>query len=176
MARNRSKSFQYAGLIVLIIAGSWAWQKWTAGTEIIVINGKKVSVIDGDSFKNEGEEFRLFGIDAPEYRQTCNTNDGNDWPCGKAARTGLELALKKGQFSCDVRARDKFGRTIVICRDAQNQDLGSSLVEDGFAVSGQYFDESAYGEEEAVAKAARRGIWEGTFVRPDIWRVEHPRK
>lgn len=175
MARTRSAIFKNVFLIILIIGGSWAVQTWMASEEIIEINGQRATIIDGDSFKAEDAEFRIYGIDAPEYRQTCSDSSGNDWTCGKFARTGLDRILRSGGWTCTVRARDKFGRSIVVCADATSQDLGSALVRQGFAVSGLNFDEVIYAVEEDSAKKAKKGIWRGGFVRPEVWRKEHPR-
>ena len=39
---------------------------------------------DGDSLMVGDTEVRLFGIDAPEWDQSCQKN-GQDWSCGRAA-------------------------------------------------------------------------------------------
>lgn len=143
--------------------------------EILRIDGKAIVVIDGDSFKSASEEYRVHGIDAPEYRQTCKDRNGNDWPCGRSARSQLEKVLARGVWSCSVKARDQFGRAIVTCQDADNQDLGASLVRSGHAVSGDHFDMATYGSEETQARNAKRGIWQGDFESPDVWRSENPR-
>jgi len=47
----------------------------------------KIIAIDGDSLRAEdGVEYRLFGIDAPELHQSCNEVNGKPWPCGRAAK------------------------------------------------------------------------------------------
>ena len=44
----------------------------------------KISAIDGDSLRAEdGIEYRLFGIDAPELHQSCNDVNGKPWQCGR---------------------------------------------------------------------------------------------
>lgn len=53
-----------------------------------VIEGK-AEVIDGDSLRVDGTEVRLFGVDAPEYTQTCFDN-GAAVPCGVMAKDALE--------------------------------------------------------------------------------------
>jgi endonuclease YncB( thermonuclease family) len=44
--------------------------------------------IDGDSLHVDDKEVRLFGIDAPEFDQTCQRASG-DWSCGAAAADQL---------------------------------------------------------------------------------------
>lgn len=161
-------------MFALIMGGTWAFSRWASSEETIIINGKVVSVIDGDSFKDADTEYRLYGIDAPEYRQTCKDTGNRDWPCGKSARIALEGALKEGQYSCNVYARDQYGRTIVTCVSG-DKDVGAHMVEQGHAMSSDNFDQVIYGAEEARAEKAKRGIWQGAFEKPSNWRAAHPR-
>ena len=47
----------------------------------------KIVTLDGDTIKaGDGTEYRLFGMDAPELRQTCNEANGTSWLCGRAAK------------------------------------------------------------------------------------------
>lgn len=161
-------------VFILAIGGSWAFARWASSEEIIVINGKAVSVIDGDSFKDIDAEYRIYGIDAPEYRQSCKDAADRDWPCGKSARTALEGALREGEYSCEVHARDQYGRTIVTCLSGE-KDLGAAMVTQGHAMSADNFDQVIYGAEEGQAEKAKRGIWQGAFEKPSNWRAAHPR-
>lgn len=161
-------------LVLLIVGGSWLLGQWTIDPEIIVVDGKTVRVIDGDSFKDGETEFRIYGIDAPEYRQICKDAADLNWSCGKSAREGLAAALRRDRFSCEVRARDKYGRAIVSC-SSENNDLGARLVEQGHALSSENFDRVIYSAEEAQAQQAKRGIWQGAFEKPSSWRADHPR-
>ena len=45
---------------------------------------------DGDSLIVGDKEVRLFGIDAPEFDQSC-TKDGMGWSCGAAAAEGVQI-------------------------------------------------------------------------------------
>ncbi len=174
MTRKLFQNMKALLVFLLIIGGSWVLTTWVSGNETIVVDGRQVRVIDGDSFRDDATEFRIYGIDAPEYRQTCKDVAGRDWPCGKTARGALENILQKGQFSCDVHARDQYGRTIVTCGSG-DKDLGAHMVEYGHAVSSDNFDQVIYGAEEARAEKAKRGIWQGTFEKPANWRTAHPR-
>lgn len=174
MASRTYRNTKKILLVLLIVGGSWALGYWTIDPETIMVNGNTVRVIDGDSFKDGETEFRIYGIDAPEYRQSCKDANVKDWSCGKSARLALEAVLRSGRFSCEVRARDKYGRTIVSCSSGDD-DLGARLVLQGHAMSSENYDRVIYGAEEAQAEKAKRGIWQGTFEKPSNWRAAHPR-
>jgi len=125
-----------------------------------------VTVADGDSLTLGTVRIRLRGIDAPEYAQTC-TRDGADYACGRMARQAL-VALTAGRpVTCDGWQKDRYGRLLGDCR-AGGVDLNRAQVEAGWAVAYGGFE-----SEEAVARAARRGIWAGSFVQPQEWRRGH---
>jgi len=50
-------------------------------------------------------------------------------------------------------------------------DLGEAMVRDGWAVASEPGLQD-YGDPEAEARAARRGLWAGTFQMPWEWRTE----
>lgn len=139
------------------------------------VNGQAARVIDGDSFRSADQDMRIDGIDAPEYRQNCQNAAGRDWPCGKAARAALSQLLLSSSWTCMVRARDDYGRAVVRCTDDRAQDLGSMMVAKGMAISGEQWGIAAYSDAEEAAKAQRRGIWQGAFLRPSDWRAANPR-
>lgn len=176
MTRARFPKLRSFFFFAAAVACAWVIQKWAFREEIVEIDGKAVRVIDGDSFKAGEEEFRIYGIDAPEYRQTCSDEQLQLWNCGKVARNGLEAILRKEKYFCAVHARDQFGRTVVKCTSDRGADLGAQLTQRGLAASGQHFDEVIYPVEERMAQNAKRGVWRGDFLRPDIWRQQNPRK
>lgn len=120
-------------------------------------------IIDGDSFRMDGSEVRLVGIDAPEGRQMCQ-RDGRDWDCGEEARRQLQRLIGGQRVVCRSVERDKHGRYLGTC-EAGGRTLNAAMVESGFAVS-----YGSYRSEERAAKAARRGMWSGTFQMPRDWR------
>lgn len=159
----------------LIIGAAWLFQQCFSKDETILVNGQNAQVIDGDSFKIGSEDFRIYGVDAPEYRQNCKNEKGADWPCGRFARSGLERLLREEDHNCIVHARDQFGRAIVLCTSETGKDLSTKLVAEGLAVSGQNYDEVIYATDERGAQKSKRGIWQGEFIRPEIWRTQNPR-
>lgn len=175
MSKARFSILRAFVIFASVIAVTWAYQRWFNDDEIIRVNGGAAEVIDGDSFKVGKEEFRIYGVDAPEYRQMCKDENGADWACGKTSRAGLDRILRKQDHSCTIHARDRFGRNVVLCTSEEGQDLSAALVTAGLALSGQHFDEIIYASDEGKAQKAKRGIWRGKFVRPDEWRAQNPR-
>jgi len=124
-------------------------------------------VIDGDSLEIGDVSIRLFGIDAPEGRQTCARAD-QAWRCGDAAASELRRLIGGQSIVCERRDTDSYGRMVARCT-AGNTDLAAALTLEGYALAyRQYSDD--YVDAEASAKAAARGIWASEFIAPWDWR------
>lgn len=124
-------------------------------------------VIDGDTLDIGGTRVRLHGVDAPEVAQGCFTADAG-WPCGRRATQALATFLQAGVIACAELDRDRYGRVVATCR-RDGMDVNGWLVGQGWAVAYRRYSD-AYVEQEAAARAARRGIWAGEFVMPWDWR------
>jgi endonuclease YncB( thermonuclease family) len=136
----------------------------------------KIATIDGDTIRaGDGAEYRIFGIDAPELRQSCTEANGKSWLCGRAAKAKLTTLIKGGNVNCEARATDRFGRIVAVCSAAGVPDLGEAMVRDGYAIDLGGEAGNPYGSAEAEARDAKRGIWRGTFDRPSDWRQANPR-
>lgn len=168
------------GSIILLLALGmlWLFPEWFGlGSDrpTRTVDGATAIARDGDTLTSAGKDYRLHGIDAPEYRQTCKTAAGADWDCGKQARTALAALVKGRTLTCEERARDKFGRIVATCTDDRGNDIARTMIGSGLATSFGGFGEAPYAAEEAIAKAARRGLWQGAFEAPSSWRTTHPR-
>jgi endonuclease YncB( thermonuclease family) len=128
----------------------------------------KVDVIDGDSLRLDGREVRLAGIDAPELHQICERG-GRPYECGRIARRVLAEKRLAGNMTCRLGGTDRYGRALGRCFVGA-EDVNAAMVREGWAVS-----YGRYEHEEGEARAARRGLWQGTFERPADWRRAHPR-
>ena len=126
----------------------------------------KARAIDGDSLELGSRRVRLIGIDAPEYRQTCQKAGGTT-PCGRRAHAELKFMISGKRVECEGFGYDRYDRTLAKCR-AGETDLGSAMVRAGWAIA--YGD---YRDEERAARRARVGIWAGEFIEPADWRVLH---
>ena len=137
-------------------------------------DGGAVRVVDGDTLRIGERRIRLYGIDAPERAQSCATAAGQTYRCGQAATEALTRLLGAGQPDCAERDRDRYGRSVAICTVA-GRDINRAMVADGWAVAYRQYSHD-YEPDEAAARQARRGVWQGSFERPDQYRAEHRRR
>jgi endonuclease YncB( thermonuclease family) len=151
-------------LIVLMANPSW---------RMVDAQGQPVCAVDGDTLRLGQRSARLIGIDAVELAQPCQRADGARWRCGAAARDALAALVARGDLQCRSRGTDRYGRLLVRCAVAGTPDIGAVLVAQGWAVSGDGRDDGPYAAGQAAARAAGRGIWQGSFTRPAQWRAEH---
>ena len=115
--------------------------------------------IDGDTLVVGGIRVRLEGIDAPESEQTCTDARGASWACGKEATRVMARLVANQLVRCEERGLDKYKRLLGVCRTATT-DLNAEMVRRGLAWAFVRYSRS-YVAEEAVARAAKVGIWSG---------------
>jgi endonuclease YncB( thermonuclease family) len=137
----------------------------------VTVTPGTIEVIDGDSFRRGKDEIRLNGIDAPEYRQTCHNENGREWNCGREAAHALRNLVSGRTVDCTGLDADRYGRLVSRCT-VGNVVLNSEMVRLGWAVAYTRHD-TLYVREEEEARHDRRGIWRGTFDRPEDWRAIH---
>lgn len=175
VTRFLRRFFALVILLALILAYAWS-EEIGIGTREHKAAGAQVIVRDGDTLQIGKTEYRLSGIDAPEYRQACSDAAGRAWPCGKQARSKLAEIVAAGDLGCTPRATDRYGRAIASCRAKATPDIAEAMVAVGLAINAGGFGEGDYADVEAEARAARRGIWQGRFTPPADWRAAHPRE
>lgn len=173
--RKRRPFFLPLLLLLAMLAAAWFYAQSADQRERIDAGQAKLVVMDGDSFAIGTRKLRLDGIDAPEYKQNCKDAKGADWPCGLAAKASLQRLLLAPGLSCLAEVHDRYNRSLATCSTDQTPDIGAQQVADGYAVSHEFNELRDYGKEEDAARAARRGIWQGEFTRPEEWRTAHPR-
>lgn len=128
----------------------------------------KVKVIDGDSLIVDGTEIRLEGIDAPEYHQYCYDKNDEPYHCGDDAFQALK-ALAGEDTSCKQTVVDRYHRSVAICT-SRGKVINKEMVRQGHAVAYTRYTK-AYAEAEKEARAAKRGIWQGRFMVPELYRA-----
>ena len=120
-------------------------------------------VIDGDSlevkyggwfsFMRRSFPVRLYGIDAPELAQ----------PYGQESREQLASLIRRGGIRMEVRATDRYGRTVGLLfpRQRGRESINVAMVRAGMAYWYRQYGGRNLGfpEAEAEAQSARRGVW-----------------
>ncbi len=118
---------------------------------------------DGDSITLRGERVRLFGIDAPEFDQTCNRG-GQQWACGQEAANQLAQLVTGKEVRCVPTGEDAYGRTVARC-SVGAVDVNRAMVAQGYAVAFQKYS-ADYVSDENSARSGKRGMWAGSFEMP----------
>jgi endonuclease YncB( thermonuclease family) len=167
-ARRRSAFRSIANAVVIVLAAGLAWlglqKPWLPGAE------GRFTAIDGDSLRQGAQEYRLHAIDAPELHQDCRDAAGAAYPCGREAREALRALIANQPLACAVSDTDRYGRLVATCR-AGGRDINGEMVRQGWAIAYRRHGRTYVGAEDE-ARAARRGIWQGTFQAPEDWRNE----
>lgn len=125
-------------------------------------------VIDGDTLAIGDTRIRLFGIDAPELRQSCQRSNGARWACGAWSKGQLQALVGRGAIRCVPRDTDRYGRMVGVCY-ANGQDVNAAMIARGAAIAYRRYAVD-YVPQERTAKAARQGIWQGPHVTPASYR------
>ncbi|MDE4914892.1 thermonuclease family protein [Methylobacterium sp. 092160098-2] len=128
----------------------------------------RASVVDGDTIEVRGVRIRLAGVDAPESDQTCSRGDGTTYRCGQASALFLDRMLEGRTVSCRGRGVS-YDRIVAEC-DVGGVDVSSAMVAAGWAVDYPRYSRGRYAADQAGARGRRDGVWQGDFVRPDVWR------
>jgi endonuclease YncB( thermonuclease family) len=153
-------------IFVACMLGVYAYVHWNTEPQPAILG--KAWVIDGDTIIISDTHIRLEGIDAPESDQTCTDSKGKTWPCGRAATSELRAHIRGQELTCQRRALDKYNRVLAVCTLPDGSDINAWMVQQGWALA--YGFAGIYEFEEGEARAAKRGIWTGTFVSPSQWR------
>jgi endonuclease YncB( thermonuclease family) len=138
----------------------------------------RAAAIDGDTIVVGLSRIRLWGIDAPEMRQTCPSNGimifGNRWPAGQASQEFLKGLLLSPEpplnrvISCKIIAVDPYQRSLARCTMG-GIDIAAMMVEAGMAWAyRQYTNE--YASAENTARSFKRGVWAHPCLAQWDWR------
>lgn len=123
-----------------------------------------VRVIDGDTIeidKNK-ERIRLYGIDAPELKQSF----------GKKSKQALEALIAGKNIKIISKGKDKYDRILAVV-EFKGKDINKLMVSWGYAWANSYYSD-LYLEEQNNAKAKKIGLWkEDKPIEPYKWRKQN---
>jgi endonuclease YncB( thermonuclease family) len=155
--------------VLMVLLGLYAYKSWKTPSLAPIVGAAWVA--DGDTVEISGARIRLVGIDAPELDQTCADDKGQTWSCGRAASRELRAYVRGRELKCQPKGYDQHERVLAICFLPDGSDLSAWIVRQGWALASGRGD--IYQSEQEQAKAAKRGIWAGTFRPPREWRQHH---
>jgi len=163
-------SFRCCVLLLLLLAGA-SFSCSVEGRQDTNFHGKVQKVIDGDSLviSNSGEkiEVRLYGIDAPEYRQ----------PFSNTSRNFVRKKLLGKNVLVEPVTVDKYKRKVSIVYH-NGTSINHELIKEGLAwVYPRYCKQKICEEwkkSEKGAQAERKKLWsEKNPVPPWKWRRQN---
>lgn len=143
---------------------------WT----VSALAATNVIVVDGDSLEMGEKRIRLEGIDSPEYYQDCRQANAKKYPCGLKAKAYLQSLVDKGKVRCVEKDIDRYKRSLCTCyvidKEGQTININEEMVRAGWAVvyKNKFSD---YSSQENDAKNEKRGIWQGKFMKPQLFRI-----
>lgn len=142
-------------------------------------------VQDGDTVRIGKQSIRLFGIDAPEHKQGCRDRHGAAYACGERAKRALVSLINNRSLRCLVNDIDRYQRAVAVCYPADGasssrsgsghagsssvESINALMVESGWALAYRHYSNDFVPAEER-ARRAGRGVWQGTFEKPWVWR------
>jgi endonuclease YncB( thermonuclease family) len=161
--RPRASRPQLKPLAALLFAMVWA-----SAAEAVTATGV-AQAVKPYAFSLEGYTVYLVGVDSVEQGQTC-TIDRRTWDCWAAAMRQLDTILSEGVVTCEsVVGPDARQQIIAFCT-VNGEDVGERFVRSGFGLS-LVRETSRYEDVQAEAQSARRGLWQGEFAPPMVWRA-----
>lgn len=134
----------------------------------------KPQVVDGDSLTLDGTLVRIYGMDAPELKQTCVSKKGKTQHCGDLARQMLQTIIHTNPVKCLPRGKDPDGAIVALCYGGPF-DIAEQMIGAGWALPVREETED-YVRAETFARARHEGMWRGTFIPPKQWREENPQQ
>jgi endonuclease YncB( thermonuclease family) len=166
--------------MVAVFAASAAFSAPDEGTNERIVGRAKV--VDGDTIEIGDRRIHLYGIDAPEFKQTCRLGE-RTYACGEEAAFALADEIAQATLVCDPVDVNRFGRVIAVCWLGP-EDVNARMVSRGWALAHRGASPSreagpsapeAYVAAEDEARLAGRGLWRGEFDPPWEWRAARHR-
>lgn len=136
----------------------------------LVFVGKPTKITDGDTIVlADFVKIRMNGMDAPESKQTCTDENGDEYNCGHAATEHLKQIIGTDKVRCKMHKYDRYGRYLMTCYKPDGTDIHAQMVHDGYAVVSTY-DPETYLDAEQYAINNALGIHKGRFRHPHCFR------
>lgn len=136
------------------------------------INGA-TRVLSGDTLVMGEYIIKLYGIAAPDIKQTCAARDGRGYRCGQQSAIWLSEWLTDHEVECHVVQNT--GQYLLSVCLLGAYDIGAAIVNAGWAVADTRIS-PIYQPYQDQAINNKRGIWDGKFYMPWDWQKIQNRK
>lgn len=146
------QALRRGGLVLLILLAAPAF-------------ANEPAITDGDTIKQDGKIYRLWGIDAPEMKQACGR-----WLAGVESLDYLRQLIAGKVVECTPRDRDRWGRIVAICT-ADGENINRQMVRAGMAWAFTKYSYDYY-FDELWAQFKRRGVHAHPCIPPWEWRAQ----
>jgi len=137
-------------LVVLVAWPAWAWQ----GRVVRVLDGDSILVHDGAKI----HEIRLYGIDAPEYKQ----------PFGRAAGRITRKILLRKSVQVEQVDTDRYGREVALLY------LGDKLINKELVRKGAAWLYPRYCKRKKLCSGIRDAQQWAREHRVGLWSLDNP--
>lgn len=154
--------------VILFILNIFVGITWIVAAEEINLKDHKVTITDGDTIRAGDYRLRLLYTDAPESTQTCKTIEGKTWKCGVKSKEYLEKLVIGKDIVCRIVGLDRYKRSLAICNNG-GIEINQEMVRSGWALAYIRYG-SPYKSEQIEAMKGLKGIWNGTFIEPEMYR------
>ncbi|MBQ9236072.1 MAG: thermonuclease family protein [Alphaproteobacteria bacterium] len=132
-----------------------------------------VRVLNGHTLVMGRKIIKLFGVAAPDIKQTCAQDDGRGYRCGQQSALWLSEWLSDYEVECHM-LKEEQGITTAVCV-LGDYDIGAAIINAGWAVA-DVRESQAYAPYQNQAAVNRRGLWSGKFYMPWDWQKIQNRK
>lgn len=134
---------------------------------------KSIQLLTGDTWRDGGRVFRLYGVQSCLRGTIAKGPDGKKIDCGSASLAHLAALVDSAAVTCQPIGYALDKAIFVVCgaqMDGETIDVGTALISTGYAFAattakGDAVD-SSYLVAEINAKLKRTGLWSTTFQHP----------
>lgn len=133
-----------------------------------------VRVLSGDTLVMNGGVIKLYGVAAPDIKQTCAAHDGRGYRCGQQSAMWLSGWLSDNVVDCHILQENPQGVLTGVC-SLGPYDIGAAIINSGWAVA-DVRQTNIYQPYQNQALENRRGMWDGKFYMPWDWQKIQSRK
>lgn len=119
----------------------------------------QINAVDVDTFRFEGssQKIRLNGFDGPGKH---DRNQPESVKRYSDAATHYFVSITHGGLTCGKLLGKSYDRDVRQCwLTTTGQDVAALIVLNGYGVDNPKFSKGRYAQEEAAARAAKRGLW-----------------